>query len=88
MSTATDTQRKTLTVGELINELSKLDPNKPILFSAASADYWQTRLAYRFINNNVHEMNIKWDEYHGEYSVHDPEEDDDYDYDGTVYVFC
>ena len=58
------------------------------MFSAASGDYWQTRLAYRFIPQNVEEMPVRWSEYHGEFAVADPYEDDDEgDIDTTVYVF-
>ena len=90
MTTAkVEANKATLTVRELIDALYALpDLDKPILFSAASADYWQTRLGYRFIENNVHEMIAKWDDYHDEYQIRDPEEDDDGDFDGTVYVFC
>jgi len=85
----TEANRATLTVRELIDQLYALpELDKPILFSAPSRDYWQTRLAYRFIADNVSEIEVKWDDYHGEYAISDPEDDDDDYGDGTVYVFC
>lgn len=88
MGTVTDIKQKSLTVAELIAELQRLDPNKQIMFSAVSGDYWQTRLAYRFIPNNIEEMSVHWDEYHDEFAINDPyDEDEDDDFDSTVYVF-
>jgi hypothetical protein len=59
MATVTEIKGKSLTVGELIEQLQALDPDKQIMFSAASADQWQTRLAYRFIPDNVELMPVK-----------------------------
>jgi hypothetical protein len=88
MATITEIRGKSLTVGELIQQLQTLDPDKQIMFSAASGDYWQTRLAYRFIADNVELMPVTWSHYHGEFAINsDPEDDDDDDYgDGVVYV--
>ena len=88
MGTVTDIKGKSLTVGELIEQLQTLDPEKQIMFSAASADHWGTRIAYRFISDNVELMPVTWSHYHGEFAIAtDPEEDDDDYGDGTVYVF-
>lgn len=73
--TMPDEANRTLTVGELINELSELPLDAPILFSAVDIRHPDERVAFRFIHQSVMQEWIEWSPKHGEYVVREEGEE-------------
>ena len=55
------------TVGELIEDLQKLDPKKMIAMEAESHDYWDSIVANRI--GEITEENIQYSDYHMKWGI-------------------
>ena len=66
---------KTLTVQELIDELSCHDPEALVLFSYNYGDYWRTSVAQGI--NSIEEQEVRWSEYHRMHKLVDEDSEDE-----------
>lgn len=68
---------ETITVQDLIDELSAYPPDMPIVTTAEAGDYWRNTIANSLDSWHIDEGQITWSEYHRTWRViKDPDEDD------------